>query len=50
MLLVTKAAVTMPCETDLPVGKIKNSRGRLHFVKILFRVILGVLWTQQDGA
>ena len=29
MLLVTKASVTMPCETHVLV-KIENSRGRLH--------------------
>ena len=53
MLLVTKALVNMPCETNVP-RKLKVAVAvyiYLRKVKIIFYVILGVLlWTQQNGA
>ena len=52
MLLVTKASVTMPCET-LVLGKLKIPVAVYIYprkVRILLYVILRVLWTQQNGA
>ena len=53
MLLVTKALVNMPCETNVP-RNLKIPVAVYIYprkAKILFYVILGVLlWTQQNGA
>ena len=52
MLLVTKASITMPCETQV-LGKLKISVAVYicpRRVESLLYVILGFLWTRQNGA